>query len=182
MIVKIPSNRSFTGTSVSVLKEGHSLACMCSGMLLIYLAVHVILKLLSLNFEVLHRVKPPALLTHHVHCICDLNSGRSCLPLVASPSHSCGRPPKEEQDSCGKPSQISLLILWALPATQKREGELWGEAVSFVWHILCSFKSCVQARLPCSFPPFTPAFSDGSVGMEVSEWTRVLPVTLLVLR
>lgn len=82
MIVEIPSNHRFTGTNVSVLKECHSLACMCSGMLFIYLAVHVILKLLSLNFEVLHRVKPPALLTHHVHCICDLNSGRSCLPLA----------------------------------------------------------------------------------------------------
>lgn len=62
---------------------------------------------------------------HSVHCIWHPNSGRPHLPVAASPLHSCGRPPKEEQDSCGKQPQMSLLILWALPTTQKGEGKLW---------------------------------------------------------
>lgn len=39
--VKSPSNCSFIGTNVNVLKECCSLACLCLGMLFIYLAVHL---------------------------------------------------------------------------------------------------------------------------------------------
>lgn len=71
---------------------------------------------------------------------CDaLTLGRPSLPPVASPSQSCGGPPREErqlwENSPRPPPPVNLGR-----HTEGRRAAV-GEAASFVWHILSSFKS-----------------------------------------
>lgn len=91
-----------------------------------------------------------------------LTLGRPCLSLVASSAHSCGRPPKEEQIAVGGGGRavpdLSAHPLSLANHTERKREDV-DEAASFVWQILCSFKSAFRPSY-LSLSSFSIVFSD----------------------
>ena len=103
-----------------------------------------------------------------------LMPGRSCLCLVLSPSHSCGRPPKERLDSWVNTVQLSSE---SLASHRKGKREAWASqpvSSSTSLRFLIPF----QGKLRTSVPPYVCLLRQGR--WSRSKWkNQGLPSTVL---